>query len=131
MAGHLIVEELEDRAAGQVDEGRLDRDAGIADMPCRDTGGRASSASAPGAEEGLPEVERLVEAGDAHADVVNAEAVAVDPGAPAAAAIISSDLSLSDPEEPLGIAREHRRLLALAEAGDDLGIGVDRGRDRS
>ena len=97
---------------------------------CRDRACRASFASAPVRRETLPEGKRGIEVGDAHADMVHAEAVAVDPGTPAASAIVSPRRP-SDPEEPLGIPREHRRLLALAEAGDDRRIGVDRRRDRN
>jgi hypothetical protein len=70
-AGDLIVEELEGGAARQVHKGGLDSNAGNPDVLAEIRAIERRSPARRDAEERFPEGERIVEAGDAHADVMN------------------------------------------------------------
>jgi hypothetical protein len=67
----FVIEQFEHDAAGKVDEGRTDRDAGDANVFAKvgPVENRAPARLDP--EEVLPKRQRLVEIGDAHADVMH------------------------------------------------------------
>ena len=123
LARDLVVEEFEPDAAGKVDEGNIHRDTGIADMAAEIRPVEHVRAARLPAEKTLPERERRIEVGDAHADMVRAADGALD-----LRSLPSPSRASQIRKSCLGIPREHRRLLVLREAGDDLGIGVDQVR---
>src|SRR5579863_437159 len=71
LSGRLIVEQFKDDAARQIHEGGLDRDAGNSDNGPEIGPIENCAPARRDAQEGLPESQRLVEVGDAHADMMN------------------------------------------------------------